>query len=930
MSTHWIGAGALIIGFVAAAGATGVGQTPPPAPPGAAGTPAVAPPPDGARGRAASAGVNQGGRGAPEPEPDFSPKPPILPVSPADEQKRFFLMPGYRMTPVLTEPDIVEPMQIAFDGNGRMFVLELLSYMQDADAGGELDPINRISVHEDADRDGVYEKHSVFVDKLVFPRFVLPFGPNSILTMESNVDDVYRYTDTNDDGVADKKELFTTNFGRSGNVEHQQSSLLMGMDNWLYSTYNAFRVRWTPAGVIRETTGSNGSQWGITQDNYGKIFFQGGASGLPGYFDFPVHYGNVSVPGRLEPGLEIPWGTAGVADYQGGFQMARLPDQTLARTTAGAGNDVFRGHRLPEELVGDYFYGEVTARVVRRLREVVTEGLPQLRNVYQVQHAEFIRSTDPLFRPVDQATAPDGTMYIVDAYRGIIQEGNWTRPGSYLRRKIDQYQLDKVIRRGRIWRLTSDGIEPDRTMPRMNDESAAELVAHLSHPNGWWRDTAQQLLVLKQDRSVVPALQQLARTSPSLLGRFHALWTLEGLSALDPALVREQMEDARPEMRIQALRLSEALFRVGNRALEPAIRAAVKDPDTNVVIQAMLTARFLRLADWQELVRTARAGNTARGVQLIAGQLLTPPAPARGGGATASAPDVAATLARGETIYKELCFTCHGPDGRGAPKEGAAPGATMAPSLAGSPRVQGHRDYVVRTLLHGMTGPIDGQTYTEVMIPMGTNRDEWIADVASYVRGSFGNNAGLVTPADVALARAATSSRRTSWTLPELEATIPVLINTDPSWKAGASHNNQTAIFGLNFVAWSSGAPQEPGMWFQVELPSAMTITEIQFESTTGGRGGTPTGAFSPGGGGGRGQPGAPPSVGYPRAFQVQVSIDGTRWSAPVAQGQGTGASTSIAFRPAQAKFIRITQTASDPTPWSVQRLRLYAPGGMK
>ena len=139
------------------------------------------PAPQGGRGQAG------GGRGSdPFEGADLSPKDPVTAVSPAEEQKRFLLPPGYRIEPVLTEPDIEEPMQIAFDGNGRMFVLEIRGYMQDADATGELAPTGRISVHEDADNDGVYEKHSVFVDKLVFPRFVMPFGANAILTMESN------------------------------------------------------------------------------------------------------------------------------------------------------------------------------------------------------------------------------------------------------------------------------------------------------------------------------------------------------------------------------------------------------------------------------------------------------------------------------------------------------------------------------------------------------------------------------------------------------------------------------------------------------------------------------------------------------------------------------------------------------------------------
>ena len=80
----------------------------------------------------------------------------------------------------------------------------------------------------------------------------------------------------------------------------------------------------------------------------------------------------------------------------------------------------------------------------------------------------------------------------------------------------------------------------------MLNETPAQLVAHLSHPNGWWRDTAQQLLVLKQDKSVVPALQAMVRTSKNPLARFHALWTLEGLGALDAALAREALGDPDP------------------------------------------------------------------------------------------------------------------------------------------------------------------------------------------------------------------------------------------------------------------------------------------------------------------------------------------------------------------------------------------------
>jgi glucose/arabinose dehydrogenase/mono/diheme cytochrome c family protein len=886
---------------VPAAGST---QATAPAP-----TPQGAPPVPGARGT--------GGRG---PDPfegaDLTPKAPIVAVSPAEQQKRFVLQPGYKMEPVLTEPDVQEPTQIAFDGNGRMFVVEIRAYMQDGDATGELDPIGRISLHEDVNNDGVYEKHSVFVDHLVFPRFVMPIGANSILTMESNQDEVWRYTDTNGDGVADKKELFTTNFGRAGNVEHQQSSLYWGMDNWLYSTYNAFRVRWTPNGALREPTGSNGAQWGITQDDYGKMWFQGGASGLPSYFQFPIHYGNIRVPDQLAPGFEIPWGVAGVGDFQPGTSAIRRPDLTLNSVTGSAGNDFVRGDRMPKDLLGDYLYGEPVARIVRRVRPVVTEGLTQLQNVHQWEHSEFIRSTDHLFRPVDVATAPDGTEYIVDLYRGIIQEGTWTQPGSYLRAKVDQYGLAKNIRHGRIWRLSHESTPRDRTQPRMLNETAAQLVTHLEHPNGWWRDTAQQLLVLKQDKSVVPALQRIVRSSPSLFGRFHAMWTLEGLGALDAALVRQAMEDPNPKMRIQAIRVSETLYKGGDKSWAADYRRLAKDTDVDVVIQAMLTLNLLKVPDTAATIQAAQAANPARGIQEVGRQLLNPPALTYGRpGAAPFSDDELAAMQRGDAIYKELCFSCHGDDGRGAPVPGAAAGAIMAPSFVGNARVTSHPDYVIKTLLHGLTGPLDGRTYAGgVMVPMGSNRDEWIASAASYVRNAFGNAASFVSAGDVARVRTATASRAANWTFDQITASVPAPLVADAAWKATASHNAQVAAQAFNFATWSSTIPQAPGMWFQVELPQSTLITEIQFESARSG--------------GGRGAGAPPPTSGYPREYVVEVSTDGTSWT-KAATGAGAGVSTAIRFTPVQAKFVKITQTATPDgaPPWSMQRLRLYRPG---
>ena len=971
--------GAAAIGSFALGAQT---PTPPPAgqapgtPPqgGAAGAPGAQ---GGGAGRGAAPGGPGRGRGlagAPPINPndvEFSPKPAVLAKTPAEEAKTFLLPPGYRMELVASDPDIISPSVIEFDGNGRMYVAEFVTYMPDADGNRQHDPVSRISRFESTKGDGVYDKHTVFADKLILPRMILPLDNNSILTNETDSDDVIKLTDTNGDGVADKKEVFYTGvgLGRDGNLEHEQSGFIWGLDNWIYSTYNAFRFRWTPTGILREPTGPNGGQWGLSMDDDGKPWFvdAGGERG-PMNFQFPIQYGAFTATDGFETDFDRVWPIAGVADMQGSMGRVRMPLGVLNHLTAANGPAIVRGHRVPADLVGDLLFAEPVGRLVRRAKIVKTEGMTQLRNAYP--GSEFLLSSDLCFRPVNIRTGPDGSIYIADMYHGIIQESTWTRPGSYLRRRIEQYQLDKVVDHGRIWRLRYDGVPAvtgiptgaanataiderpavpaialDTTQPRMLNETAAQLVTHLTHPNGWWRDTAQRLLVLKQDKSVVPALQQMVRgvrpgsdpavpgSDPGLTPRFHALWTLEGLGALDASLVREQLKDSNPRMRVQAIRASETLYKAGNKSFDADYRALTKDPDADVAIQAMLTLSVFGAKDLPDVVKAAQAANSARGVSVIGNQLVTMAANAA---ATTAAranltPEQRDLMDRGGTIFTELCFTCHGNDGRGAPLAGAEPGVTMGPPLAGSPRVQGHRDYVIKVLLNGLTGPVGGKTYTEVMVPMGVNKDEWIAAIASYVRNSFGNVGPYVTPADVARVRAVTAARKTPWTSAEIEAALPHMLDSSPSaWKATSSHNTAAAAGALTLAGWTTGEPQQPNMWFQIDLPQPVMLTEIQFDSANTGRGGGPGRGGPPGAPAGAAPAGpAAPQVspaGFPRGYRVQVSMDGTKWSTPIAEGKGAGARTVIAFKPVQAKSVRITQVdAVEGAPaWSILNLRLY------
>ena len=826
----------------------------------------------------------------------------VATLTPAEELKTIQLPDGYRLELVLSEPEIKEPVLCVFDGNGRMYVAEMRTYMQDIDGKDELTPTSRVSRHESSKGDGVFDKHSVYLDNLLLPRMILPLDDRILLGL-TNTSDIMMHRDANGDGVADESSVWFAGGSRGGNLEHQPSGLVWALDNGIYTTYNSYRFRWSADGKpVQEPTAGNGGQWGAAQDDYGKMWWSnaGGEKGLWNY-QTPILYAAINVASQKPADFDNVWPLVALGDFQGGPNRFQAPDnKALNHFTGCAGQTVFRGDRLPEELRGNVFLPEPVGRLIRRATVTLEDGITKVNNPHG--KSEFIRSSDPNFRPLNMTTGPDGCLYIVDMYRGIIQEGNWVKEGSFLRERVKENGMQNVVGHGRIWRLVHKDFKPG-PQPRMLQETPAQWVEHLAHPNGWWRDTAQRMLIVKGDKSVVPALTKMAESHANPLARIHALWTLEGLGALTPEFALARLKDTHAQVRAQVIRASESVIKSSKDTapLVAAIRELTKESDPTVVLQSIMTSKLLNWPQWREEAQKTVLVTASAGVREIGGKLLQEEPKLAGG---PYSKQEKAALARGQETYRSLCFACHGFDGKGMPMPGRED-VTLAPPLAKSHTVlQG--DSLLRVLLHGLTGPINGKTYEAQMVTMGNNSDEWIADVASYVRKSFGNQGELVTKDQVRQLRAATKSRTLAWTIEELGEGFPHPMENRKEWKLTASHNPaalKLAIDGEPSTRWTSNKEQVPGFWLQIELPAAAEVAGVVLDTASSGND-------------------------YPRGYTIALSADGQTWDAPVLQGEGKVGSSDYLFpKPATARFVKITQTGDAKGKfWSIHELQLLAP----
>lgn len=493
------------------------------------------------------------------------------PHSPGEAVETFQLPEGFHIELVAAEPDVIDPVAMSFDAQGRLYVVEMRDYPYSPE------PKGRVKRLEDTDGDGRFETSTVFAEGLSLPNGVTAWKDGILVTAAP---DILYLADTDGDGRADEKTVVLTGFAAT-NPQLRANGPLYGIDNWVYVAYtrvpNPVRfakefgdrggpirfpdrpdaqsavvrgqdVRFRPEQGAVEAVAGN-SQYGNAFDAWGDRFTVWNNDHLR-------HVVVQQTYAARNPHFANPDVMKSVSDHENAaalFQITTKPeyihDSQHGRFTSASGISVYTGGVYPAGYEHTSFTCDPVHNIVHR--DILVPDGPTFTARRAHEGREFLGSTDSWFRPVFTTTGPDGSLYVVDYHRPVVEHPEYAP-----KEILHQIQFDPPAQAGRIYRVVYDGAE-SYERPRLADTPSNELVGHLTHPNGWWRTTAQRLLVTRGDVSVAAALKATAQQMDSAFGRLHALWTLDGLGALDESLVLDALQDPVPNIREHALRLAE-------------------------------------------------------------------------------------------------------------------------------------------------------------------------------------------------------------------------------------------------------------------------------------------------------------------------------------------------------------------------------------
>lgn len=532
------------------------------------------------------------------------------PLSPEAEKATFQLAPGFRIELVAGEPQVMDPVAMCIDHDGRLYVAEMRGYPNEGYGSGNISS-GCIKLLTDKDSDGIYESATVFADGLRFPTSIQPWKKGILVSVAP---DLFYFEDGDGDGKADVKKTLYTGFGID-NIQQLLNSLQWGIDNWVYGCNGASGgkirsiekqdapaltlgnrgIRFHPEIPASLEPMSGGGQFGLSPDAWQHWFTATNSQHLRQII-LPDHYL------RRNPGMSAPATTLDIPEHGPACKVFRIspfeswrverttrrksgPDaKRFAKTelvpggfvTSACSPVVYEADLFPSEHRKSVYICEPANNLV--LRDRLDEKGAIFTATRGDENREFLASTDNWFRPVNLHLGPDGCMYLVDFYREVIETP---------RSLPDDMKPKLVLRtqeRGRIWRIIPEGAK--RTpLPHWSDAKSADLAPFLADANISRRLMAQRLLVERQDKSIVAELRHLLSSTERPEGRAHALWTLHGLKEITEADICAALRDQSPGVRQQGLRVGEAWLNRSAKVRELSIKLA-DDESAHVRFQA--------------------------------------------------------------------------------------------------------------------------------------------------------------------------------------------------------------------------------------------------------------------------------------------------------------------------------------------------------
>ena len=523
-------------------------------------------------------------------------------MSPVESLQAIQVRPGFEVELVVSEPMVLDPTDINWGPDGRLWVAEMADYPMGVDGQGT--PGGRIRFLEDQDRDGKYDRSQVFLDGVPFPTSVSPWRSGVLVTAAP---EIFYAEDQDGDGRADTKEVLYSGF-REGNQQHRVNGLEWGLDNWLYvangdsggkilshKTGKTLTLRGRDL-RIRPDTGelelqAGQTQYGRNRDDWGN--WLGCNSAVTWHFALADHYLRrnpyVAAPSprrNLAGGLVEVFPLSDVFSFYSEYEK---PDPGAPHlVTAGCGIIFYRDDLFGEAFSRSVFYSAAVHNLVHRF-DIEPDGVTfRRRRARGEERSEFLASRDNWFRPLTVRTGPDGAVWIADMYRRVMEHPEWIDDD--VKKQVNVRDGDD---RGRIYRVYPANTRP-RPIPRLAELEDHELVSALDSPNGWQRDLAQQMLLWRGARSMASRLVALSMHSQRPQARLQALCTLDGLGILESTTLSLRLRDEHPGVRRHAVRLAER-FLVTNAAISSAALGLQKDSDPHVRMQLAYS-----LGEWRD------------------------------------------------------------------------------------------------------------------------------------------------------------------------------------------------------------------------------------------------------------------------------------------------------------------------------------------